>query len=192
MEPVKVGQKAPDFRLPSAQGREVALADYRGKKTIVWFTKGLGCVFCRQHMTHLARGYDRFRELGAEILEITVTPQSRARAYAKRFNLPFPYLCDPGYKVMGAWGLEHRSHGPIYYAKAFIAGATAEHPTGDYGDHPPPAAEMLKVLGDDDTGFFILDRDGIVRYALSGSYVTEQGVRPIPTNDEIVRELERI
>ena len=40
--PPRVGDPAPDFRLPSATGGEIGLADYRGKKTLVlWFSKGL-------------------------------------------------------------------------------------------------------------------------------------------------------
>lgn len=37
-----VGARAPNFRLPSAQGAEVALEDYRGRRNVVlWFSKGL-------------------------------------------------------------------------------------------------------------------------------------------------------
>lgn len=37
-----VGTPAPTFRLPTAAGPDVSLADYRGKKSLVlWFSKGL-------------------------------------------------------------------------------------------------------------------------------------------------------
>lgn len=37
-----VGTPAPNFRLASAQGPEIALEDYRGKHhVILWFSKGL-------------------------------------------------------------------------------------------------------------------------------------------------------
>jgi peroxiredoxin Q/BCP len=33
----KVGDKAPDFRLPDATGKEIALADYRGQRVVLYF-----------------------------------------------------------------------------------------------------------------------------------------------------------
>ena len=36
-----------------------------------------------------------------------------------------------------------------------------------------------------------MDKQGIVRYALGGAYLTEAGMRTIPSNDEILRELDR-
>jgi hypothetical protein len=47
------------------------------------------------------------------------------------------------------------------------------------------------MLADDDMGFFIVDRAGVVRYALAGTYITETGARAIPGGDDIVRELQR-
>ncbi len=193
MEPMATGKAAPPFRLPSAQGPEIGLEDYRGQSNvIVWFTKGIGCPFCRQHMTHLARGYDRFRALGAEILEITSSPPARARAYASRFRLTFPYLCDPDYTVGPAYGLEARPHGPVYYVKTMLAGMKLSVPENDFGTFGTPAGEMLRVMRDDDMGFFIVDRQGVIRYSLGGSYGTPEGSRAIPSNDEIIRELERL
>jgi hypothetical protein len=37
----EIGTPAPPFRLPTAQGREVALEDYRGRSVVLWFSKGL-------------------------------------------------------------------------------------------------------------------------------------------------------
>ncbi|MBM4440449.1 MAG: redoxin domain-containing protein [Candidatus Rokubacteria bacterium] len=37
----EVGAPAPAFRLPTAQGTEVALEAYRGRRVVLWFSKGL-------------------------------------------------------------------------------------------------------------------------------------------------------
>ena len=189
MSSLAVGQTAPSFRLPSGQGTEIGPEDYRNKKNlIVWFTKGFACPFCRQQMTQLARGHAKFQSLDTEVLEVAITTPPRARVYLQKFQLPFPYLCDPDYKVRKQWSLDVRSHSPLWYAKTFYQGITSPMPENDYGKFMPPIPEMPAVLADDDMGFFILDKGGVVRYALSGGY----GSKALPSNDEIVRELEKV
>src|SRR5260370_1988133 len=103
MSGLTVGQRAPSFRLPSGQGPEFGPDDYRGRRNlIVWFTKGMACPFCRQHMSQLARGYPAFQTLQTEILEVTTTTPKRARVYAKSFQIAFPHLFAPHYHAPGA------------------------------------------------------------------------------------------
>lgn len=191
MTTATIGERAPLLRLPSGQGREISLEDYRGRSSvIVWFTKGMACAFCRQQMSQLSRGYPQFRAQGAEILEITTTRPDRARFYVERFGIPFPYLCDPDHRARRAWGLGARSHSLAWYAKSLYQGFRAPTPAGDFGEFLPRIGEFPDLLADDDMGFFIVDRNGHVRYALTGSYGSEDGVRQIPGNDEILRALE--
>jgi peroxiredoxin len=192
MAAVEVGQVAPPFRLPSGQGPEVALEDYRGNKNvIVWFTKGMACPFCRQQMSQLARGHAEFAARNAEIVEVTNSTPERARVYAQKFGLRYPYLCDPDHRVRRAWGVNVRSHGPVYYAKTLVGGMKAPKVESDYTGEPFKLSEMPSLLADEDMGFFIVDRAGVVRYTLAGAYVTATGVRQIPSNAEIVQALDR-
>jgi peroxiredoxin len=191
---VAVGQPAPTFRLPSAAGGEVDLASYRGRSNvIVWFTKGMACPFCRTHMSQLGRGVARFRDLGTEVVEITGTKPSRGALYAKKFRLPFPYLCDPEYVAHRAWGLDYRSHSLLWYVQAFRAGSKLPSVPGtEFGPPKPDMGDLPTLLTDEDVGFFIVDRDGILRYRHADSYMGANGVRPIPSNEEIEKELLRI
>src|SRR5262249_39798357 len=187
---IAVGQPAPSLRLPSAQGTEIALEDFRGKKNvIVWFTKGMACMFCRAQMSQLSRVYGDLQKLDAEILQVSRSGVSRAQMYAKKFKLPFPYLCDPDYRLRRQWGLGRREHGLGHYVRGFVHGATAVKPPNDFGDFFPPLDEMRNLLNDDDMGFFIVDRRGVVRYALAGSYVHGTRDRQLPGNEEILREV---
>ena len=196
MTETMVGRPAPPFRLPSAQGPEVGLEDYRGRNVILLFAKGMACGFCRQKMSQLARGLPRLRELQTEVLQIAPTPLDRGRFYARNFRLPFPYLCDPDYRAYAAYGLGRRTLPPATLARAVYASFTMPTPENDWGEVRPAVKELGRLFADDDLGFFIVDRDGAVRYALAGSYAIVEGgrlagMRPIPANDEIFRELER-
>ena len=192
MQVPKIGESARSFRLPTAQGSEVGLDDYKGRQAIVlWFTKGMGCPFCRQQMGQLSRAYPRIKEHGGEVLQVTGSTPARAQFYARQFKLPFPYLCDPDHRVHDAWGVEKRSHGLGYYAKTFVTAMRSEMPANDYGNFKPSLGEMPGLLADEDMGLFIVDRAGVVRYTLAGSYFGDAGPRGLPGADELVRELDR-
>ena len=196
MTAVGIGDPAPAFRLPSGQGPEVALEQYRGRSHVILvFAKGMACGFCRQKMSQLALGLPAFKTLGGEVVMVTPSPLSRAKFYATRFRLPFPYLSDPDYTAYHAWGLDVRSHGPAWYAQRLYLGVTTPKPPTEFGPPRLRPGEVPRVITDDDLGFFIIDRAGVVRYAQSGPYVTLTGGRQlvgkIPSNDVIARELER-
>jgi peroxiredoxin len=196
MAPLSIGQEAPPFRLPSGQGPEVGLDDFVGRThPILFFAKGMACGFCRQQMSQLARAASQFRTLDAEIVAITPTPLERGRLYARRFALPFPHLCDPDYAVVRAYGLERRARPLGWSALRLCYGMTT--PVPQSGLEAPPADRGRRPAApeDDDLGFFIVDRDGLVRFAHGAPYVRIGGgamtVGSIPATDEIVRVLPR-
>jgi peroxiredoxin len=196
MSAIEIGQRAPSFRLPAAQGGEVGVDDYRGRTNLIlFFAKGMGCGFCRQKMSQLARGAPRFRSLDTEIVMVTPTPLSRAQFYARNFQLPFPYLCDPDYAVHETYGLAMRPHSLAWKTKFLLHAARIPQPENDFGPAKPTLPELVRVLNDDDLGFFIVDKEGIVRATTRGPYTLVEGAKPvgmqpIPSNDEIVADLE--
>lgn len=197
MPQVSVGQNAPSFRLPSAQGGEVGLEDYHGRHNVILlFAKGMACGFCRQKMSQLARGSSRFAELDAQVLMIAPTPVERGRFYAKNFALPFPYLCDPDYRVAATYGLTVRPHSMVSKAIVAFHAMRMPKPETEFGPPKPALGEMSRLLDDDDLGLFVVDKAGTVSYARVAASVILEGSKPvglnsIPSNDEIVRELER-
>ena len=84
-----------------------------------------------------------------------------------------------------------------WYARALYTGFKAPEPPSDFGKLHPSFGEMPKLVADEDMGFFILDKNSVIRFALAGSYIVQTpptgpvASRAIPSNDEIVRELER-
>jgi hypothetical protein len=75
--------------------------------------------------------------------------------------------------------------------KTLVLASKLPHPANDFGDFKPALRELPATLADEDMGFFIVDRAGVVRYALTGAYISDAGVRQLPGPDEIMRELER-
>jgi peroxiredoxin len=202
---VKVGDAAPGFALPAAQGRTFDLGTYKGQNVILWFTKGFGCPFCRQQMSQLARAAPRFHDRKADVLQITPTPLERARLYARNFKLPFAYLCDVDNTTRQAYGLGIR-HNPVHWylrklARSAIrrnAAPVNEFGASEFWGNPrgvsrPSPRELHRVMSDEDSGFFIVDGTGIVRFAEIGAFREQGGVgalRQLPDIDRICRVLE--
>jgi peroxiredoxin len=197
MSELRVDDKAPAFRLPAAQGGQIGLEEYRGRSNVIlFFAKGMACGFCRQKMSQLARGLPRFRALDTEILEITPTPIERGRFYARNFHLPFPYLCDADYRVYETYGLPMRPHSMLWKMRVLRHALRVPQPETEFGPPKPTVPELNRVMNDDDLGFFVVDKDGLIRHVTRGPYVVVEGVKPvgmqpIPSNDEIVGVLEQ-
>src|SRR5262249_54986284 len=158
-------QRAPRFRLPAADGREVDLAEAltRGP-AIVWFSRGLTCSFCRRHRAQLALGYPAIRRLGAEIFEITPTPVEQAAMYFANYKLVFPYLCDPTNEMAAAYGVRAGFPNPLGAGREFLASKLAENiGVADWVPGLETTAEGLATSRGDD-GLFIVDQAGNIRF----------------------------
>ena len=194
------------FHLPSAQGPSVALEEFRGRSNVVvWFTKGFGCPFCRQQMSQLLRGYPEFRRLNTEILEVTPTDPARGQIYAKHFSLPFPYLCDPRDETRRAYGLAARQRPPQWYLTKLLRKLQSDPlPADDFGPSGRLGTpigvrssfrELRRIMADDDTGFFVIDKDGVVRHAKVGAYRDAGGLGQfwrLPTTAEMIEVLQAL
>ncbi|MGH7390510.1 MAG: thioredoxin-dependent thiol peroxidase [Candidatus Rokuibacteriota bacterium] len=98
------GRKAPNFTLRDAAGKDVSLADFKGKHVVVYFYPKDDTPGC----TREACGFrDLSRELGrAGVVVLGVSPDGAAShaKFSDKYELPFTLLSDPDRKVMQAWG----------------------------------------------------------------------------------------
>lgn len=102
---VKVGDKAPDFTLPSQMGDNVTLSEYFGKKNIVLYfypkdeTRG-----CTREACEFRDQYDVFTGLGAEVLGVSSDTLESHKSFATHHGLPFLLLSDEDGKVRKLYG----------------------------------------------------------------------------------------
>ena len=99
-----LGDVAPDFTLPQADGGKVALREVLAKGPVVLvFYRGSWCPFCTLSLRALADSYPKLRALGAEVLAIS--PELPRRRTAGCAWLPFPLLHDHDNAVARRYGL---------------------------------------------------------------------------------------
>jgi peroxiredoxin len=108
-EPLTVGNVAPDFELPTLDGKSVRLSDFRGKVVFLnfWAT---WCKPCREEMPSMEVLNKNFEKDGLVILAVSidrVTTKKDIPPFVKSLNLTFPVLVDSWgqtdkpYKLMG-------------------------------------------------------------------------------------------
>jgi peroxiredoxin Q/BCP len=103
---VEVGTAAPDFSLPSGDGRQVSLTDFKGKRNVVLYfypadeTRG-----CTAEACSFRDNYEAFAEAGAEVIGISSDSPESHRRFSAHHNLPFVLLSDTDKRVRKLYGV---------------------------------------------------------------------------------------
>ncbi len=101
-----VGDPAPPFSLEGTDGRTHALADFKGKQTVVlaWYPKAYtsGCTIeCKS----LAEHGDLIRHYDVTYFMASVDPIDKNKGFATQQNADFPLLSDPTKSIARAYGV---------------------------------------------------------------------------------------
>lgn len=187
-----IGTVAPNFRLASAKGEEIALEEYRGQKhVLLWFSRGLACPFCRRYMTQLRLGYQELQARNTDILQITCSTPEEAQLYFRQYQLSFPYLCDPERAVFPLYG--------IRIARAaigkFVAGMATNMAAlvsdrllrGEKSPSPLPYLKRYGTVDMEQQAVFLIDKAGVVRYVHATG-----PLGGLPPSAEYVRQLDQL
>ena len=100
-----LGDQAPDFTLPAADGRPVSLADYRGRPVVVYFYPKDDTPGCTAEACAFRDQYQDFTQAGAEVIGISSDGAESHARFADKHRLPFVLLSDAGGAVRKAYGV---------------------------------------------------------------------------------------
>ena len=107
MAALNAGSRAPDFALPTVQGKEVSLHDALKKGPVVLAFFKISCPVCQYAFPFLERMYQANRDAKVAVLGISQDNQRDTQEFLKEFGVTFPVaLDDPArYAVSNAYGL---------------------------------------------------------------------------------------
>jgi peroxiredoxin Q/BCP len=101
---IQVGDKAPDFTLPSQSGEEVRLADRLGERVVVlYFYPKDNTSGCTAEACAFRDSYETFTDAG--VIGVSSDSADRHAAFSGRHNLPFTLLSDRGGRVRKSYGV---------------------------------------------------------------------------------------
>lgn len=109
MTTLKPGDKAPKFSCADQDGNIRSLADYQGKKLILFFYPKASTPGCTAEACNLRDHYEDFKKKGYALLGVSADSAKRQQNFIKKYHLPFPLLADQEKEVLkayGVWGMK--------------------------------------------------------------------------------------
>jgi thioredoxin-dependent peroxiredoxin len=101
------GTTAPAFRLPRDGGETVSLADYAGKKLVLFFYPRADTPGCTREAIDFTRLADAFAESQTAILGVSADPLKAQEAFRDKHQLSMPLVSDEAHEMLqsyGVWG----------------------------------------------------------------------------------------
>lgn len=113
---LKEGDKAPAFSSKDQNGNKVSLADYKGKKVVLYFYPEDDTPTCTIQACNLRDNYALLKKEGFEVLGVSPDDEAKHKKFEHKFNLPFTLVADPKHAIIdkyGVWG-EKQLYGRKY------------------------------------------------------------------------------
>lgn len=97
------GTKAPDFTLPDKDGNIVSLADFKGKKVVLYFYPKDNTPGCTRQACAFAANFEKFKTIDAVVIGISKDSAASHAKFAQKYNLPFILLSDTELSAVKAY-----------------------------------------------------------------------------------------
>ena len=103
-ERLSPGDPAPEFTLPDADGKQVSLADYRGRRVIVYFYPAAMTPGCTKEACDFRDNLATLDGAGIDVVGISPDKPEKLAKFRESQQLTFPLLADPSRSVLEAYG----------------------------------------------------------------------------------------
>jgi peroxiredoxin Q/BCP len=104
---LKVGDSAPDFKLPSDQGTSIRLSDFRGQRVILFWYATAGSQSCTTEACGFRDDFPHFEVQNAVVFGISPDTIEDQQKFTRKHKFPYPLLADPELEVANlyeVWG----------------------------------------------------------------------------------------
>ena len=130
----KIGEVAPDFKLPDTDKNLRSLKEFRGKKTVLAFFPGAFTGVCTKEMCTFQESLSRFNGMDAQVVGVSVDSPFSNKEFSTKNKLQFPILSDYKEEVIKRYDLVHVGLGGL---EGYTSARRA---------------------------VFVVDKDGVIRY----------------------------
>ena len=103
-ESLTVGMEAPDFSLPSTEGRPISLSEFRGKLVVLYFYPKDDTPGCTMEACAFRDSMGRIQQKGAVVLGVSLDDELSHDRFRMKYNLNFPLLADRDAAISRKYG----------------------------------------------------------------------------------------
>lgn len=105
MVTLKEGDKAPSFSSTDQDGKKISLADYKGKKLVLYFYSEAGSPTCTIESCNLRDNYSLLKKNGFEVVGVSPDSETVQKKFEIKYKLPFKLLADSTQEVLEKYGV---------------------------------------------------------------------------------------
>jgi peroxiredoxin Q/BCP len=105
MAELKVGTKAPDFILPTGDGKELSLSDFRGKKVVLYFYPKDMTSGCTMEACSFQENLGAVKKKGAVVVGVSTDSSTSHQKFAAKYELSFPLVSDEKKVLVKKYGV---------------------------------------------------------------------------------------
>jgi len=102
---LKEGEKAPTFSGTDQDGRKISLADYKGKKVVLYFYPEDDTPTCTIEACNLRDNYGLLKKKGFEVIGVSPDNERSHKKFEAKFDLPFILIADPKHLIIERFGV---------------------------------------------------------------------------------------
>ena len=102
---MNIGDKAPEILGRDQDGKEVKLADFKGKKLVLYFYPKDNTPGCTTEACNLRDNYQRFLDAGYAVVGVSVQDGKSHKKFIEKHELPFPLIADTEKTLNNAFGV---------------------------------------------------------------------------------------
>jgi peroxiredoxin Q/BCP len=102
---IALGGKAPSFKLPHDGGGEVSLADFKGRKLVLYFYPKADTPGCTVEAQDFSRLGPAFHRAGTAVLGVSADPLPKLERFKTKRDLSIMLASDESHEMLTAYGV---------------------------------------------------------------------------------------
>ena len=101
---LKVGDKAPQFKLQDQDGKSHTLSELKGKTTLIYFYPKDETPGCTVQACSLRDNFEELQKKGMDVIGVSKDDVKSHDKFKQHHNLPFDILADPEHSMIESYG----------------------------------------------------------------------------------------